>query len=38
MYHLYDENDLLTIENIEEIKWKTGTSELPVWGIDRTQF
>lgn len=28
---LYDENDLLTIENIEEIKWKTGTSELPVW-------
>ncbi len=28
---LYDENDLITAKNIEEIKRKTNTSALPVW-------
>lgn len=35
---LYDENDLLTIENIEKIKLETNTSELPVWKLIENNF
>lgn len=35
---LYDENDILTIENIEKIKLKTNTSKLPVWKLIESNF
>lgn len=35
---LYDENDIFTIENIENIKIKTNTSELPVWKLIEINF
>lgn len=34
----YDENDILTIENIEKIKLETNTSELPVWKLIESNF
>ena len=35
---LYDENDLLTFENIEKIKLETNSSELPVWKLIENNF
>ena len=35
---LYDENDLLTFENIEKIKLETNSSELPVWKLIESNF
>ena len=35
---LYDENDFLTIENIEKIKFETNTPELPVWKLIESNF
>lgn len=35
---LYDENDVITLENIEEIKRKTDTSKLPVWSLIENHF
>lgn len=35
---LYDENDVITLENIEEIKRKTDTAGFPVWNLIEHNF
>lgn len=35
---LYDENELITLANIERIKQKTGTAENSIWGLIESNF
>lgn len=32
-HHLYDENDLVTLDMLQEIKYKTFTEHLPIWKV-----